>query len=272
MKKKPFQNKVIVITGSSSGIGRATALAAGRQGAQVVINGRNQEKLQMTQQFLQKQLIEVTAVAADIATVKGAQQLVDTAIAKYGKIDILINNAGMSSRGYFEEIAPAAMEDMLRINVLGCLYPSRLAIEYLKTTQGSVVFISSVAGIRGLPETSLYCASKMTLTSVAESLRVELSEANVHVGIVYVGITRNDPGKQVIAADGSLITLQQRDQRTSQSPEEVAESILKLVRKRKFKVVLTLLGKANKLANVLFPRLVDLFLIRSKDRIKRMNQ
>ena len=272
MKKKFFQNKVVVITGSSSGIGKATALAVGMAGARVVINGRNAEKLQQAEAFLKAHFVEVVAVAADIASVAGAQQLMDRAVREYGKIDILINNAGMSSRGYFEALAPAAMEDMMRINFLGCVYPSRFAIEPLRQTRGSLIFISSVAGIRGLPETSLYCASKMALTSMAESLRVELWEAGIHVGIVYVGITKNDPGKQVMAADGSLITLQQRKQRHAQSPDEVAWAVLKVVRKRKFKVTLTSLGKINALANVLFPRLVDKFLIRSKDRISRMNQ
>ena len=272
MKKKFFQNKVVVITGSSAGIGRATALAVGQQGGQVVINGRNAEKLAAAREFLLKSGVDVVAVAADVASADGAQQLIAAAMQAYGAIDVLINNAGMSSRGYFEEVAPSAMEDMMRINVLGCLYPTRHALEYLRRSQGSVVFISSVAGVRGLPETSLYCASKMTLTSVAESLRVELWEAKVHVGIVYVGITRNDPGKQVIAADGSLIPLRQRDQRTAQSPEQVARAILKLIRRRKFKAILTPLGKINALANVLFPRLVDKVLIRSKERIRRMNQ
>ena len=272
MKQRFFRNKVVVITGSSAGIGRATALAVGQEGARVVINGRNEKKLETARAQLQASGVEVVAVATDIASVAGAQQLIEAAVSAYGKIDVLINNAGMSSRGYFEEMAPSAMEEMMRINVLGCLYPTRYAVEHLKRSQGSVVFISSVAGVRGLPETSLYCASKMALTSMAESLRVELWEAKVHVGIVYVGITRNDPGKQVIAADGSRITLQERDQRTAQTPDQVARAILKLIRRRKFKVVLTWLGKLNAVANVLFPRLVDKVLIRSKDRISRMNR
>ncbi len=270
--KKQFQNKVVVITGSGSGIGKATALAMGQQGARVVINGRNSEKLQRAAASLREEFDNVVAVVADVASVDGARTLIDAAVREYGKIDILINNAGMSSRGYFEALAPSVMEDMIRINVLGCLYTTRFAVDHLKQTQGSVVFISSVAGIRGLPETSLYCASKMTLTSVAESLRVELWEHRIHVGIVYVGITKNDPGKKVIDADGSLIALRQRDQRQSQSPRQVAQSVLKLIYRRNFRVVLTPLGKLNAIANVLFPRLVDKFLIRSKDRISRMNK
>ena len=272
MQKKAFLGKVVIITGSGSGIGKATARAMGQQGARVVINGRNPEKLAQAEQDLRAAGVTVFAVTADVATVAGAQQLIDATRQQYGKIDILINNAGMSSRGYFDALAPAVMEDMLRINVLGSLYPTRAALSALKETQGSVVFVSSVAGIRGLPETSLYCASKMALTSVAESLRVELWEDQIHVGIVYVGITRNDPGKQVIDADGSRITLQQRDQRRAQSPEAVAQSIVTLIRKRRFKTTLTTLGKVNRWANVLFPRLVDVFLVKSKERIARMNQ
>ena len=272
MKKNYFQNKVVVITGSGSGIGKAMALAMGQQGARVAINGRNCEKLHKTKELLKASFDDVIAIPADIASVDGARHLIDAVVKEYGKIDILINNAGMSSRGYFDTLAPPVMEEMMRINFLGCLYPTRFAADYLKQTRGSVVFISSVAGIRGLPETSLYCASKMALTSMAESLRVELWEAGIHVGIVYVGITKNDPGKQVIAADGSLITLQLRNQRNAQSPEKVALLVLRLIRKRKFKAILTPLGKLNALANVLFPRLVDKFLIRSKDRISKMNK
>lgn len=270
--KKHFQNKVAVITGSGSGIGKATALAMGRQGARVVINGRNPKKLHKAKESLEEEVEEILVVVSDVASADGARTLIDAAVREYGKIDILINNAGMSSRGYFEALAPPVMEDIMRINVLGCLYTTRFALDHLKLSQGSVVFISSVAGIRGLPETSLYCASKMALTSIAESLRVELWEHRVHVGILYVGITKNDPGKQVIDADGSLMTLRQRNQRQSQSPERVAKSVLTLIRKRKFKAVLTPLGKLNAIANVLFPRLVDKFLIRSKDRISKMNK
>ena len=270
--KKHFLNQVVVITGSSSGIGKATARAMGQRGATVVINGRNPDKLRATERLLQAECERVVAVSADVASTEGAQHLINTALEECGKIDILINNAGMSSRGYFETLAPSVMDDMVRINLLGCLYPTRFALSALEKTQGSVVFISSVAGIRGLPETSLYCASKMALTSVAESLRVELSDKNIHVGIVYVGVTQNDPGKQVIGADGTLVTLQQRDESRAQTPETVATAVLKLIRRRKFKKVLTPLGKINAVANVLFPRLVDKLLIRSKERISRMNR
>lgn len=271
MPKQTVQGKVAIITGSSMGIGKATARLLAESGAKVVINGRTESRLLEVRDELSVNGYEIFAVVADISTIDGAKLLIDQTIKHFGKIDILINNAGMSSRGYFDELAPEVLEQMVQINFLGCMYPTKAALPFLTESQGSIVFVSSVAGIRGLPETSIYCASKMALTSMAESLKVELSDRNIHVGIIYVGITENDPGKKVIDKDGSYLLLKDRSQRNTQTPDEVARSIVRLVERRKFKKILTLLGKLNAVANVLFPRLVDQILIRSKEKIRKLN-
>lgn len=254
------------------GIGKATAILLATQGAKVVLNGRNPERLNRTANELLNSGLEVHAIQADVSRVEDCRRLIEETIEHYGRLDILLNNAGMSSRGYFEELDPKVFQYMMNINFLGCVYPSRFALPYLKESQGSIIFISSVAGIRGLPETIMYCASKMALTSIAESLKVELAEYNIHVGIIYVGITQNEAGKQVIGKDGKLVPLQSRENRRAQTPEEVALSIVKNIRKRKFKSVLTPLGKLNYFANIFFPRIVDRVLIKAKDRIRKMNQ
>ena len=266
-----MRGKVAIITGSSMGIGKATAEVLAERGAKVVINGRTESRLLSTREELTNLGHEVLAVTADISTTEGAKKLIDQTIRKFGRIDILVNNAGMSSRGYFDELAPEVFEEIMQINFLGCMYPTRFAEPHIANARGSIVFISSVAGIRGLPETSIYCASKMALTSMAESLRVELSEKQIHVGIVYVGITENDPGKKVINKDGTYLLLKDRTQRKTQSPQQVALAIVKMIEKRQFKKILTFLGKMNALANVLFPRLVDRILIRSKEKIRKLN-
>ncbi|MEM6842193.1 MAG: SDR family oxidoreductase [Bacteroidota bacterium] len=271
MAKKNMQGKIAVITGSSMGIGKATARLLAQQGAKIVINGRTESRLQQTEEEFIEAGFEVLAIAADISRSEGANRMITETVEHFGKIDILINNAGMSSRGYFEEIEADVLERMLKINVMGCLHPTKLALPHLASTQGSIVFVSSVAGIRGLPETGIYCATKMALTAVAESLKVELSDKNIHVGIIYVGITENDPGKRVIDKDGSYLLLKDRKQRNTQKPEQVAEAIVRMIKKRQFKRILTFLGKMNAVANVLFPRLVDRVLIRSKERIRKMN-
>lgn len=272
MKQQKFTDKVALITGSSMGIGKATAILLATQGARLVLNGRNLERLEQTVNELKSSGFEVLAVQADVSQVEDCKRLINETIEHYGRLDILINNAGMSSRGYFEELDPKVFEDMMNINFLGCVYPSRFALPYIKESKGSIVFISSVAGIRGLPETIMYCASKMALTSIAESLKVELAEYDIHVGIIYVGITRNDEGKQVIGKDGEYIPLKSRENRNAQLPEEVAKSIVKNIKKRRFKSILTPLGKINYFANILFPRIVDRLLIKAKDRIRKMNK
>jgi NAD(P)-dependent dehydrogenase (short-subunit alcohol dehydrogenase family) len=221
---------------------------------------------------LREEGYELIAVQGDVSRVEDCRRLIEQAVETFGRLDILVNNAGMSSRGYFEELEPVVFKDMMDINFLGCVYPTKFALPYLKESKGSVVFISSVAGIRGLPETIMYCASKMALTSFAESLKVELDEYGIHVGIIYVGITRNEAGKQVIGKDGRPIPLKSRQERKAQDPETVAAAIANNIRKRKFKNILTTLGKLNYMANLLFPRVVDRVLIRAKERIRRMNE
>lgn len=272
MKDNFFNGKVAVITGSSMGIGKATALDLAGRGAKVVLNGRNEERLQNTKKLLLDKGYEAIAVQGDVSSYEDCQRLIDETVRQFGKIDILINNAGKSSRGYFEALDPVVFREMMEINFLGCVYPTKAALPYLKQTKGSIIFISSVAGIRGLPETSIYCASKMSLTSIAESLKVELAHVGIHVGIIYVGITKNDPGKTVINADGSQLVLKNRDEASAQTPQQVAQSILKHVRKRRFKKILSLLGKFNFISNILIPRVVDKVLVRSLERIKKMNQ
>lgn len=268
-----FKGKVAIITGSSMGIGKATALALAEKGAKIVLNGRNEERLQHTTDLLLSKGYEAIGVAGNVSSYEDCQRLIHEAIRHFGKIDILINNAGKSSRGYFDELNYAVIREMMEINFLGAVYPTQCALPYLRITKGSIVFISSVAGIRGLPETSMYCASKMALTSIAESLKVELHETGIHVGIVYVGITQNDPGKTVIGADGTLLEIKERDAAIhTQTPQQVAKAIVDHVRKRRFKKILSILGKLNWLANRLFPRIVDKILAKSLEKIKRMNQ
>lgn len=267
-----FKDKVAVITGSSMGIGKATAMELARNGTKVVLNGRNKERLEKAKNELLSKGYEVIAVQGDVSAFEDCQKLIKEAVSQFGRIDILINNAGKSSRGYFEVLDPVVFREMMEINFLGCVYPAKAALPYLKESRGSIIFISSVAGIRGLPETSIYCASKMALTSIAESLKVELAHTGIHIGIIYVGITRNDPGKTVINADGTLKVLKGREADHAWTPQQVAESILIHVRKRKFKKVLTPLGKLNRIANMLFPRIVDRILVKSLDKIRTMNQ
>ena len=269
---KTMPGKVALITGSSQGIGKAISALLGKLGCKLIINGRTLSKLEVTYRELSSQGYDVLSVQADVRKPEDCKALIDKAVAHFGKLDILINNAGMSARGNFEEMDPIVFQNMVDVNLLGSVYPTRYAIPHLKVSRGSVVFISSVAGIRGLPGNSMYCAAKMALTALSESLKVELADTGMHIGVVYVGVTENDKSKRVIDKDGTQIPLKPRAGRAAATPEEVAKSVVRNIKKRKFKTVLSRLGKLNYLANLLFPRLVDMILVRSKEKVNQMNQ
>ena len=168
----------------------------------------------------------------------------DFSLENYGSIDILVNNVGIGNRGFVKDTNPEVFRHIINSNVLGSVYPTLEAMPHLKNSKGSVIFISSLAGFRGLPNAAPYCMSKRALTSLAESLRVETAKDGVHIGIVYVGATKNDPGKKVLYADGSWIQLEQHDSIFMDSPDDTAIAVLDSIHDRSFKKIVGIKGKA----------------------------
>ncbi len=240
--KDYFKNRVVVITGSSKGIGRATALTLGQYGAKVVLNGRSAEALFSTELKLKQAGINCLAVQSDVSDIQGAKKLIDETVNCYGKIDVIINNAGIAVRGLFAETNPSTWEKVIQSNTLSYIYPTYFAIPYLKISQGSIVFISSIGGRAGLPGHGAYSVSKMPLNSLAQTLDIELQENRIHVGIVYVGFTRNDPEKTIMDGNGAAKKLNPRDENLLIEPEKVADGIINLIRNRRRTKVLSGIG------------------------------
>ena len=263
MVNNNFKDKVAIITGSSGGIGKAIAISLAQQGAKVVINGRNSERLNKTLLEITEITTEVLAVCCDVSSISGSQALIDKTIEKFGKIDILINNVGISMRGEIADLNPEVFKTVFDSNVLGAVYPTIPAIKYIRETRGSIVFISSLAAIHGLPFLSAYSSSKLALRAIAESLRIEEAKNDVHVGLVLVGITEIEDNKQAVNFDGSMISLESRNNKKAQSREHVAKTVLKNISKRKFISVQTSLGKLNAFLHARFPLLVERILIKN---------
>jgi short-subunit dehydrogenase len=257
MAKKRFLNQVAIVTGSSRGIGSAIAAALGKEGALIVLNGRDEKRLIETQDLLKQQGVSVTYYKGDVAEPEHAKGLINCAIGTFGKIDILINNVGISSRGYLAELQPSVVEEVFRSNVFGTVFPTQVALSELRKTRGSIVFISSLAAIHGLPGLSPYSASKMALTSFVESLRIEEHAHQVHVGLLQVAMTEIVHNKEVVAADGSKQVLEARQKGKVLSMQEVAQDCLRLIARRKYKNTQTLLGKMNRMLNSISPLLVE---------------
>ncbi len=270
MYSNSFNYKVALITGSSQGIGKAIAIELLKKGAAVVINGQNAEKLLKTEAELKTYGKRVFAVSGDISNPQNARFIIEEAVDHFGRLDIVINNAGISMKGNLAKQEPSAFEKVFKVNVLGSINICRYALTHIRESQGSIVFISSVAGIRGLPGFSAYSASKMALRAVAESLRIEEAQSNIHVGLMYVGFTENELKKQSLTADGSWETIKVRKDFKLQSREEVAQAVLKNISERKFISTLSPLGKLNMIMQRIAPRLVEKILIRASQKTEAL--
>lgn len=257
MATKRFENKVAIVTGSSRGIGRAIAFALGQQGAKIVLNGRDQTRLEEVAQDLIKNGISAIYYNGDISEANQAQALITAAVTHFGKIDILVNNVGISSRGYVADLHPSVVEQVFKSNVFGTVHPTHFALPFLRQTKGQVVFISSLAGIHGLPGLAPYSASKMALTSFVESLRIEEGQHKVHIGLLQVAMTEIVHNKEVVAADGSKQVLASRQKGKVLTMEEVAQDCLILLENRNYKKTQTLMGKLNRILNNVSPLIVE---------------
>lgn len=270
MPNQSFAGKTVLITGSGSGIGKATALAFCQAGASVMLNGRQVEKLENARSELLAQGFSVDYCAADVQDYEACQQLVAKTVERFGRLDVLVTNASLSMRAEFAQMAPAVFRQVLDSNILSPAYLAHAALPALIETRGSIVFAGSIAGFLGLPSGSAYSAGKMALTALAQSLRVELQDAGVHVGLVYIGFTRNDPNKRVYDASGNLVPLAPRKEWMQQSQEQVAQAIFAMAARRKKRVVLSALGKVMYTLNVLSPSLAEAGLRWSYQKMKRM--
>lgn len=257
-----MKDKVVIITGGTSGIGKACAEAFGQAGANIVISGRNYERLLATEKAIKSKGINITAVNADVSSEVDCNILVDRAVKNYGKIDVLINNAGISMRALFEEADTSVIKQLMDINFYGTVHMTRLVLPYLKKTQGSVVGVSSIAGRRGLPLRTGYSASKFAMEGFLEALRVELLNDRIHVLSVRPGFTSSNIRSNALAADGSTQEKSPLNEGRIMSSEQVAARILKAVIARKRVLALTTQGKFTLYLNKFFPAFMDKIIYR----------
>jgi len=263
-----LDGKVAIVTGSSRGIGKAIAIELAKKGVSIVLNGRNSSRLEQATKELKKIHNNVISVCCDVSIADQSKDMVSQALKMFGKLDILINNVGVSMRGNVADLNPEVYKTVFESNVLGAVNPTIPALKELRKTQGSLVFISSLAGIRGLPYLSAYSSSKMALRAIAESIRIEEKQNNIHVGLILVGITQIEHNKETISSDGTKIVLKNRDSSKVDSTQKVAEKVINNIQKRKFITTLTPIGKLNKFLQARFPMLVEKIILSNLDKFK----
>jgi NAD(P)-dependent dehydrogenase (short-subunit alcohol dehydrogenase family) len=198
----PLKDKVVLVTGGSSGIGRATALRLAGHGARVVLAARSEQALKEAAAEAVALGGEALAVPTDVTDADQCRRAVDAAVERFGRLDILLCSAGVSMRAYFAGSDLAALERVVRVNFLGTLYATYYALPHVRQTRGSLVAITSLTGKRGIPSYAVYGASKFAVQGLYQSLRLELSRDGVHVGVVAPGFVDTPLRHQVLGADG----------------------------------------------------------------------
>lgn len=252
-----MRGNVVLITGGSSGIGRALAFSFGKAGGKIVITGRQEAPLREVSHELTAAGIENLALVADVSERADNERMVRETIARFGRLDVLINNAGISMRAMFADADPDVLRKVMDINFFGTVYATHYALPHLLKTRGSIVGISSIAGYRGLPVRSGYSASKFAMNGFLEALRTELLHEGVHVLTACPGFTTSNIRFTALGASGEVKGETMRDETNMMSAEEVADRILAATKARKRSLILTAQGKLTVFLNKWLPGLMD---------------
>jgi dehydrogenase/reductase SDR family member 7B len=255
--KRSMKNKVVIITGGSSGIGKALAEKFGSEGSKILITGRNKQELDITVKELHGKSIVIHGFQADVSKEDDNRAMAEEAVRQFGTIDILINNAGISMRALFSEVDFDVVKKVMDINFYGVLYATKYCLPEITKNQGSIVGISSIAGYRGLPGRTGYSASKFALNGFLEVLRTELLKTGVHVLTACPGFTASNIRKRSLTKDGSQQGESPRAEEKMMTSEECARHIYGAVVSRKRTLVLTAQGKLVVWLNKWWPSLAD---------------
>lgn len=258
MSSSSLKNKVVIITGASSGIGKALAVEFAKEGANMVLAARQYVICcEMAEELEKKYGVRVIAVATDVTKKEYCEELIIQTLRTFGKIDVLVNNAGISMRALVEDIDLGVIEKVMEVNFFGTVYCTRYALPALLESGGSVIGISSIAGYKGLPARSAYSASKFAMRGFLESLRIENLKRGLHVLIVSPGFTASNIRNTALGKDGQAQGESPLNENKIMPAEVVAQRIIKALKSKKRTLVLTAQGKITVLLSKLFPNLLD---------------
>ena len=256
-QKRQIQGSRFLITGASSGIGRALAERAAREGAKVMMAARSIETLQQLAEQLRSEGADVAAVGADVTREEDRQRMIRETLARFGGLDVLVNNAGVGSRGLFENSTPDVLRRIMEVNFFALAETTRAALPAL--AQGNrpmIVNISSVAGRRGIPIRAEYSASKFAVSALSEVLRAELAMHGIDVLLVCPGFVATNFVENLVS---DTTVRGQSGQRRSKGwePPRAADAILRAIARGKRELVFPAGIRILLWVNRLFPRLVD---------------
>lgn len=253
-----LNDKVVIITGASSGIGKALATEFAARGANLVLAARQYVTLCEIAQNLQQQYgIKAIAVECDVAVESDCEHVVKQTITTFGKIDVLINNAGISMRALFNDVDVKVLQQLMNVNFWGTVYCTKYAMPEILKTKGSIVGISSIAGYKGLPGRTGYSASKFAMNGFLDALRIENLKTGVHVLTACPGFTASNIRNTALDKSGTQQGESTLHEEKMMTAEEVAKIIADGVENRSRTLIMTGQGKLTVLLSKLLPGLLD---------------
>lgn len=256
-KKNKFKDKVVIITGASSGIGKASALEFAENGAKVILAARREKELNKVKTIIEENEGEALVVKTDVREIEDCENLINETVKHFKRIDVLINNAGISMRASFEELDLSVIHQLMDTNFFGAVYCVKFALPYLLKTKGTVIGISSIAGLTPLPGRTGYSASKFALDGFLNTLRLENKKKGLNVLVVHPGFTTSNIRNTALDKDGKPQKETPRDEEKMMPAEHVAAIIAKAAYKRERDLILTSQGKLAVWLHRKFPELTD---------------
>jgi short-subunit dehydrogenase len=258
MAESVFRDNVVVITGASAGIGLEIARMLAREGASLVLAARNPAILAEAAESCRELGARVLAIPTDVADRDQCRELIEKAVTEFGRIDTLINNAGISMHARFDELHDIdAVERITAINYFGSVYCTWYALPYLKKTKGRLVAISSLTGRNGVPTRTLYSGTKHAMAGFFDSLRIELKEEGVSVTVIYPGFVATDIAERALGPDGKPLGTRPVNKNAIMSVEECARQTVAAVADRKREVIMTRRARLGMLMKAIWPDIVD---------------
>jgi short-subunit dehydrogenase len=250
--------KTVVVTGASSGIGRAVCLELARRGARLVLAARGEDRLAEVARECEALGGEALAIPTDVSSESACRNLIERAVERYGGIDVLVANAGHTMWARLDDMTDlSAYEELMRVNYLGCVYPTFYALPHLKKTRGRIVAISSLAGLTGVPERTGYAATKHALFGFFESLRIELEGTGVSVTIAAPDFVVTEIHRSAIGPDGRPLGKSPMKESKIMTAEACARHIVRAMEKRKRLWIGSVRGRVGRFVRLFAPTLTD---------------
>lgn len=253
-----FPGMTIVITGASDGIGAELARQLAATKPRLVLAARRPDALAAVAQACEAAGAETLTVPTDVGIERDCAHLVEAAVTRFGAIDVLVNNAGVSGHALFEEVTDFRWyEDMMRVNFFGALWCTRHALPHLKRSQGLLVGVSSLAGKIGVPGRTAYSPSKFAMAGFFEALRTELTGTGVDVTMVFPGVVATETRRRGYGADGKAAGRSGLNERRAMPVDECARLMIAAMASRRRELVMSLRGKAGLWLKLIAPGMVD---------------